>query len=79
MTTIREKKKKWIGGKATVGYWEDGLAIYADGTREEQQDVETPSKEDNAKDEELGVDKGKGQVQFLKSTLCQHQGSNSCV
>jgi len=25
------------GGKEIVGYWEDGLAIYADGTREEKQ------------------------------------------
>ncbi|EJK77905.1 hypothetical protein THAOC_00231 [Thalassiosira oceanica] len=27
------------GGKEIVGYWEDGLAIYADGTREERRDL----------------------------------------
>ena len=69
MTTMRVKKKKWIGSKATVRYWEDGLAIYADGTLEEQHGVKTPSKEDNAKDEELGVDKGEGQEQLLELTL----------
>ena len=63
---MREKKKEWIGGKTTVGYWEDGLTIYADGTREKQQDDGTPFEEDNARDEELGVDKGKGQEQLLK-------------
>jgi len=29
------------GGKEVVGYWEDGLAIYADGTREEKDTVDT--------------------------------------
>jgi alpha 1,3-glucosidase len=28
------------GGKEIVGYWEDGLAIYADGTREERRIIE---------------------------------------
>ena len=28
------------GGKEIVGYWEDGLAIYADGTREERKDAD---------------------------------------
>mmetsp|Transcript_13615 Transcript_13615/g.29620 ORF Transcript_13615/g.29620 Transcript_13615/m.29620 type:complete len:1155 (-) Transcript_13615:134-3598(-) len=51
------------GGKEIVGYWEDGLAIYADGTREEARE-ETPSTtEDGADDEELGMDKGEGREQ----------------
>ena len=36
-TTTDEDKH---GGKEIVGYWEDGLAIYADGTREEKKKVE---------------------------------------
>lgn len=28
------------GGKEVVGYWEDGLAIYADGTREEKKETD---------------------------------------
>jgi len=39
------------GGKEVVGYWEDGLAIYADGSREERKEVAV---------EEDEVDKGEG-------------------
>lgn len=39
------------GGKEVVGYWEDGLAIYADGSREERKEVA---------EEEEDVDKGEG-------------------
>ncbi|KAL7580793.1 hypothetical protein ACA910_001071 [Epithemia clementina (nom. ined.)] len=35
---VEEEKKH---DKEIVGYWEDGLAIYADGTREEKKDVVT--------------------------------------
>ena len=34
------------GGKEIVGYWEDGLAIYADGTREERKEVKVQSPND---------------------------------
>jgi len=52
------------GGKEIVGYWEDGLAIYADGTREERREAQTNGEgEDGAEDEELGVDKGEGREQ----------------
>jgi mannosyl-oligosaccharide alpha-1,3-glucosidase len=34
------------GGKEIVGYWEDGLAIYADGTREERKEVKVESIDD---------------------------------
>lgn len=39
--------------KEIVGYWEDGLAIYADGTREERKTVE----EDHRKLSELDLDR----------------------
>ena len=42
--TKRRKRKKNHGGKEIVGYWEDILAIYADGSLEEQREVETPPK-----------------------------------
>ena len=58
------------GGKEIVGYWEDGLAIYADGTREETRELEADSAaaaEDTsasaALDGELGLDKGEGRGQ----------------
>ncbi len=35
-----EEEEDRHGGKEIVGYWEDGLAIYADGTREERKDDE---------------------------------------
>ncbi|KAL9189094.1 hypothetical protein ACHAXT_011584 [Thalassiosira profunda] len=48
------------GGKEIVGYWEDGLAIYADGTREERRETAI----DEGKEEErLGEDKGEGREQ----------------
>ncbi|KAL7547957.1 hypothetical protein ACHAWF_011228 [Thalassiosira exigua] len=34
------------GGKEIVGYWEDGLAIYADGTREEKREAESLPEDD---------------------------------
>lgn len=37
---VEEEEEDRHGGKEIVGYWEDGLAIYADGTREERQKVE---------------------------------------
>jgi len=43
------------GGKEIVGYWEDGLAIYADGTREEKRELATEESEDE--------DKGEGREQ----------------
>ena len=45
------------GGKEVVGYWEDGLAIYADGTREERREVET-APDDGILNVALDVDKG---------------------
>jgi len=45
----KEEEEDRHGGKEIVGYWEDGLAIYADGTREERQDVETLDTASNAK------------------------------
>jgi len=55
------------GGKEIVGYWEDGLAIYADGTREERRELESPAGEEEGGaedlDEEMGVDKGEGREQ----------------
>lgn len=38
-----DKEKDRHGGKEIVGYWEDGLAIYADGTREERKEDEDNS------------------------------------
>jgi len=35
-----EEEEDRHGGKEVVGYWEDGLAIYADGTREERKEEE---------------------------------------
>jgi alpha 1,3-glucosidase len=43
------------GGKEIVGYWEDGLAIYADGTREEKK-----LEEEEETEEEEVVDRGEG-------------------
>ena len=40
-----EKELDRHGGKEIVGYWEDGLAIYADGTREERRDAADASEE----------------------------------
>ena len=45
------------GGKEVVGYWEDGLAIYADGSREERREVV------EEEEEEEDVDKGEGREQ----------------
>jgi mannosyl-oligosaccharide alpha-1,3-glucosidase len=41
--TKQDEEKKTE--KEIVGYWEDGLAIYADGTREEKKEVEDSSQE----------------------------------
>lgn len=47
------------GGKEIVGYWEDGLAIYADGSREERrEDTIAATEEDDE-----GIDKGEGREQ----------------
>jgi len=35
-----EEEEDRHGGKEIVGYWEDGLAIYADGTREEKKEFD---------------------------------------
>lgn len=51
------------GGKEVVGYWEDGLAIYADGTREERREVETAPTDDGAPDVAVGVDGGEVEEQ----------------
>ena len=59
------------GGKEIVGYWEDGLAIYADGTREEKRELEEDTGtsttkvqgEEDESDEEFDVDKGEGRAQ----------------
>ena len=50
------------GGKEVVGYWEDGLAIYADGTREEKREVET-APDDGIPNVASDVDKGEVQEQ----------------
>ena len=50
------------GGKEVVGYWEDGLAIYADGTREEKREVET-APDDGIPNVSSDVDKGEVQEQ----------------
>ena len=39
------------GGKEIVGYWEDGLAIYADGTREEKQEEQQQGETNISRDE----------------------------
>ncbi|KAL7537615.1 hypothetical protein ACHAXR_007963, partial [Thalassiosira sp. AJA248-18] len=53
------------GGKEIVGYWEDGLAIYADGTREEKRDSEITSEEgaEEVDNKEFGMDMGEGREQ----------------
>lgn len=52
---VSDKNKDRHGGKEVVGYWEDGLAIYADGSREERKEV--------PEEEEEEVDKGEGREQ----------------
>jgi len=37
--TVEENEKPKKSEKEIVGYWEDGLAIYADGTREERSET----------------------------------------
>lgn len=46
------------GGKEVVGYWEDGLAIYADGSREERK---VAAEEEETEEKE--TDKGEGREQ----------------
>mmetsp|Transcript_52531 Transcript_52531/g.63315 ORF Transcript_52531/g.63315 Transcript_52531/m.63315 type:complete len:1073 (+) Transcript_52531:78-3296(+) len=43
------------GGKEITGYWEDGLAIYADGTREEK--IAVTTEEDDDDDDETNSDR----------------------
>ncbi len=40
LTNAEVEEEDRHGGKEIVGYWEDGLAIYADGTREERRNVD---------------------------------------
>ena len=40
VVTDKVEEKEGNSEKEIVGYWEDGLAIYSDGTREERKDVE---------------------------------------
>lgn len=47
------------GGKEIVGYWEDGLAIYADGSREEKKEIAVEEQQEEE------VDKGEGREQRL--------------
>jgi alpha 1,3-glucosidase len=49
------------GGKKVVGYWEDGLAIYADGTREERREIESTHADDGTTD--VTVDAHVGETQ----------------
>ena len=46
--------------KEVVGYWEDGLAIYADGTREEKKTVDESEKEDAEDHRKLSEDEMQG-------------------
>ena len=57
--TEKEEEVDRHGGKEIVGYWEDGLAIYADGTREEKQE------EGEVEDEDEEVDRGEGKERRL--------------
>ena len=62
-----EEGKDRHGGKEIVGYWEDGLAIYSDGTREEKRELNektaATSTSTMEEDEEFDVDKGEGRTQ----------------
>jgi len=57
---VEEEDEDRHGGKEIVGYWEDGLAIYADGTREEKRELEEDTAAAVDTDEE---DKGEGREQ----------------
>jgi len=48
---VDNRKEDRHGGKEVVGYWEDGLAIYADGTREEHV-TDTSSRNDDSQPQE---------------------------
>jgi mannosyl-oligosaccharide alpha-1,3-glucosidase len=62
-------------GKEIVGYWEDGLAIYADGTREEKtQEAATPYKEENHIHRQLLVTEPQPQQQQPESSVMDTDG-----